>query len=93
MTNLNELPNDVESLKQLVVERNATLEAMGRALHEVQLHLDHLALLLKKSRGIQLPSGARAVIAPFAHPKSMRLKNMANFAEGDCNCPQCTGRR
>jgi hypothetical protein len=45
MTNLHELPNDIESLKQLVIERNATLEAMGRALHEVQLHLDHMVLL------------------------------------------------
>jgi len=92
MINSNELPNDVESLKQLVIERNATLEAMGRALHEVQLHLDNLGLLLKKSRGIQLLAGTRADIAPFAHPKSTRLKNVANFAESGCNCPQCAGK-
>jgi hypothetical protein len=64
MTDTNELPNDLASLKQLVAERNATLEAMHLALHEAQLHLDQLALLLRKSGGTRLLT---AVPGEFTH--------------------------
>src|SRR5215475_15811795 len=50
MPDMNELPDDADSLKQLVLERDATLEAMSLALHEAQLRFDQLALLLRKSR-------------------------------------------
>jgi hypothetical protein len=90
MTDRNELPNDVDSLKELVLERDTTLEAMSLALHEVQLRFDQLALLLKKSHQMQLPAAARARAATFTNTRRMWLNAMPNFAESNCNCPQCT---
>ena len=90
MTDRNELPNDVDSLKELVLERDTTLEAMNLALHEVQLRFDQLALLLKKSHQMQLPVAVRARATTFANRKRMWLNGMPNFAESDCSCPQCT---
>jgi len=90
MTDMNELPNDVDSLKQLVLERDAKLEAMSLALDEVQLRFDQLALLLRRSHQMQLPAAARARAAAFAPARSPRLKSIPNFAESECSCPQCT---
>jgi hypothetical protein len=90
MTDMNKLPDDVNSLKQLVLERDATLAAMSLALHEVRLRFDQLALLLKKSRQMELPAEACARVATFAHARSTRLKHVPNFAGSDCTCPQCT---
>ena len=90
MTDMNELPNDVDSLKQLVLERDTTLGAMNVALHEIQLRFDQLILLLKKSHQMQLPARARARAATFANARSMRLNVKPNFAESGCGCPQCT---
>ena len=92
MTDMNQLPGDVDSLKQLLLDRDAELAAMSLALREAQLRFDQLALLLKKSRQMQLPAEARARVATFAYVKSMQLKNMPNFAESDCTCPQCSSK-
>jgi hypothetical protein len=64
MTDTNELPDDLASLKQLVAERDATLEAMHLALRQAQLHIDQLALLLRKSGGTRLVTAARGT---FTH--------------------------
>ena len=92
MTDMNELPNDVDSLKELVLERDTTLEAMSLALREVQLRFDQLALLLKKAHQMQLPAGARTRSATFVNVKSMRLNSKPNFAESGCSCSQCMSR-
>ena len=92
MTDMNQLPNDVDSLAQLVLERDATLEAMSLALHEIQLRVDQLALLIEKSRQMQPPGAARTRAATFISGRSMRLSNMPNFAESNCSCPQCMGK-
>jgi hypothetical protein len=92
MTDTNQLPDDVDSLKRLLLERDATLAAISLALHEAQLRFDQLALLLKQSRQMQLPAEARARVATFAQARSARLKGMPNFAESDCTCPQCTSK-
>ena len=90
MSDMNQLPDDVGSLKQLVLERDAALAAISVALHEAQLRFDQLALLLKESRQMKLPAEVRARGATFALAASTRLKSMPNFAESDCTCPQCT---
>jgi hypothetical protein len=90
MSDMNQLPDDVGSLKQLVLERDAALAAISLALHEAQLRFDQLALLLKESRQMQLPAEARARVATFAMARSTRLKSVPNFSESDCTCPQCT---
>jgi hypothetical protein len=92
MIDMNEMPNDVDSLAQRVLERDATLEAMSLALHEIQLRFDQLALLIEKSRQMQTPAAARTRAATFTHVRSMRLSNLPNFAESNCSCPQCTGK-
>ena len=89
MTDVNQLPDDVGSLKQLVLERDAALAAISLVLREAQLRFDQLALLLKGSRQMQLPAEARTRGATFALAGSTRLKSMPNFAESDCTCPQC----
>lgn len=89
MTDMNQLPDDVDSLKQLVLEHDATLAAMSLALHEAKLRFDQLALLLNKSRQMQLPAEGRARVATFVPVGSTRLKGVPNFAESVCTCPQC----
>ena len=90
MTDVNQLPDDVDSLKQLVLQRDAALAAISLELHATQLRFDQLALLLKESRQMQLPAEAGARGPAFALARSTRLKSMPNFAESDCTCPQCT---
>ena len=92
MTDVNQLPDDVDSLKRLVLERDATLAALSLALHEARLRFDQLALLLNKLRQMQPPAEGRARGATFALAGGARLETMPNFAESLCTCQQCTSK-
>jgi len=93
MTDVNQLPDEVDSLKQLVLERDATLAALSLALHEARLRFDQLALLLNKLRQMQQPPAeGRSRGATFAQVGSTRLESMPNFAESLCTCQQCTSK-
>ncbi len=86
MTDMSQLPDDVDSLKQLVLERDATLVTIKRALHEAQLCLDQLALLVNKSRQLQLAAEERARVATFTAIGSTGPKSAPVFAESVCTC-------
>jgi hypothetical protein len=89
MTDTNQLPDDVCSLKQLLLQRDATLKAVRAAMRGAQLHLDQLALLLEQSPQVQLPTEARARVAMASVASGARRETAPNFAGSDCTCLEC----
>jgi len=77
MTDTNQLPDDVCSLKQLLLQRDATLKAVRAAMRGAQLHLDQLALLLEQSPQVQLPAEARALFQGKPLPPSRSMRYIA----------------
>jgi transposase len=56
-----ELPDDIESLKQLVRDQSATVEAMRSVLNSRDLEIEHLKLMLAKLRRAQYGRSSEAL--------------------------------
>jgi hypothetical protein len=89
MTDTNRLPDDLDSLKRLVLQRDAKLADLSLELHEAQRRLEQLTRLLKQPRQLDFPAaeGARVMFPP---ERDARVKSTPNFAGADYVSPQCT---
>ena len=106
MLDINELPNDVERLKQIVMERDASVQARDILLRENQVQLELLKFQLARLRGMtsgqpseqpgaveQAPPGSAALDAALAEAdrKAQNVRRITNWAESGCTCPACSG--
>jgi hypothetical protein len=92
MTDLKNLPDDVDRLKQLVFERDSALAAVSARLLEAQVRLEQLQLLFEQSGRMKHPAAVHTRVAASTGAGNMHLKSMPNFAGWECGCPQCGGR-
>ena len=80
------LPNDIESLKQLVLERTAALEAANALLLSRQVEIDQLKLQIKQLQRMKFGRSSEQLDAQIAQLE-FKLEELESRANHTCTSP------